>query len=331
MNKQPRSDVHRIFSLDGGPSFDQLALEVFRHQFANNAVYAEYCSALAVDPDGVCCLADIPFLPVELFKNRKVYASAGPAEKTFSSSGTTGSLVSKHHVARLSVYEQSFRQCFRHFYGDPRRYCILALLPGYLERRNSSLVYMARGLMDLSGHPEGGFYLDQVDVLAAKLRKLMDDGEKVLLLGVSHALLELAERHPMPLPHAIVMETGGMKGRRREMVRNELHAILCDAFTKEVIHSEYGMTELLSQAYSKGRGFFACPPWMRVLIRDTNDPLSLAEDGRSGGINVIDLANIHSCSFIATQDLGRMYPMAHFQVLGRFDHSDTRGCNLLLG
>ncbi len=328
--KREEHILQRIFTMRGGEAFEQLALEVFRHQFGNNAVYREYCTALAVDPDSVLCLKDIPFLPIELFKSRKVYASAEPAEKIFSSSGTTGSVVSKHHIARGEVYEQSFQQCFRHFYGDPRSYCILSLLPGYLERQDSSLVYMANGLMGLSAHPEGGFYLDQMNTLAGKLRKLMKDGVKVLLLGVSHALLELAESHPMPLPHALVMETGGMKGRRKEMVREELHAILCEAFRQEVIHSEYGMTELLSQAYSGGRGLFSCPPWMRVLIRDPNDPLSLVQDGRNGGINVIDLANLYSCSFIATQDLGRMHSDGHFEVLGRFDHSDARGCNLLL-
>lgn len=321
--------LERIFSLTEGGDFEELTLEVFRFQYKKNPVYRAFCEALGCIPEQVDYLADIPFLPIELFKNRKVVSFDGDAAHVFTSSGTTGGGASKHYVADISVYEQSFLECFRQFYGTPSNYCVLALLPGYVQRQSSSLVYMANRLIEESGHSYSGFYLHDLEGLSDKMRLIMDHGDKILLLGVSFALLNLAEYFSMPLKNTIVMETGGMKGRRREMVREELHQLLCHAFHQKYIHSEYGMTELLSQAYSKGMGLFSCPPWMRVLIRAGNDPLEIIGYKRAGGINVIDLANLYSCSFIATQDLGRMYPNGQFEVLGRFDHSDVRGCNLM--
>ncbi len=322
------------------PGFEELALEVFAFQFARNAVYRDFCQALGRSPGNVTSLEQVPFLPVELFRQHRVVAFEGQAEEEFVSSGTTAlgsqpegapASRSRHFVKDLSVYEQSFSQSFRQFYGEPSGYCILALLPSYLEREGSSLVYMAASLIRQSGQPESGFYLDSYAKLAKVLRRLMGQGQRILLLGVSFGLLDLAEAHPMKMKNTLVMETGGMKGRRKEMVREELHERLMETFSLDAIHSEYGMTELLSQAWSKGGGWFGCPPWMRILIRDSNDPLSITDGRRTGGINVVDLANLHSCSFLATQDLGRIGAGGLFEVLGRFDHSDVRGCNLMLG
>lgn len=320
---------NRIFNLPCGDSFESLALEVFCYQFNSNEIYRNFCKALGRSPDSVRTIESIPFLPVELFKTQHV-ASFKKSALVFTSSGTTGMMPSKHFVYDISVYERSLTKCFEKFYGNISDYCVLALLPCYLERSGSSLVYMVNKLIKDSGHPYSGFYLNDFQELSLRLRNLEPGSAKVLLLGVSFALLDFAEKFPMPLRNAIIMETGGMKGRRREMVREELHDILCDAFKQEVIHSEYGMTELLSQAYSFGNGLFDCPPWMRVFIRNNTDPLEYIDDGRSGGINIIDLANIYSCSFIATQDLGVLYPNGMFEVLGRFDYSDARGCNLML-
>ncbi len=322
--------MERIFSLTEGGDFEELTLEVFRFQYDKNAVYRDFCKALGCNPEKVTCLEEIPFLPIELFKNKRVVSFDGEAAHVFVSSGTTGNDPSKHYVADTMVYEQSFLECFRLFYGPPADYCMLALLPGYNGPQNASLVYMANRLIEESGHPHSGFYLHDLEGLSEKIRLMVDRGDRILLLGVSFALLDLAGFFSMPLKNTIVMETGGMKGRRREMVREELHQLLCQAFQQEAIHSEYGMTELFSQAYSKGMGLFSCPPWMRVLIREDNDPLELIGYRRGGGINVIDLANLYSCSFIATQDLGRVHPGGQFEVLGRFDNSDVRGCNLLV-
>lgn len=325
-----REIIHRMFSMSLGDSIKSLALDVFRFQYENNHIYKKFCDALGQNPNNANTLDDIPFLPVEFFKTHRVVSFSGSESHVFRSSGTTGSDQSKHRIFDISLYERSFLQCFKLFYGDPANYCVLALLPSYLERKDSSLVYMASHLIKESGHPYSGFYLDDLGGLAEKLETLSKRNTKVLLLGVSFALLELAEKFAMPLKNVIVMETGGMKGRRREMVREELHRVLCEAFELAAVHSEYGMTELLSQAYSPCRGLFSCPPWMKVLIRDAKDPLAPVAAGRTGGINIIDLANIFSCSFIATQDLGKKHPDGHFEVLGRFDHSDLRGCNLLL-
>ena len=321
----------QIFDIDGPETFNHLAMEVFRFQYGHNDVYRQFCDALERPPSKVGGLADIPFLPVEFFKHHRVVSYRGEADIVFSSSGTTGSDTSRHYVKHVSVYLRSFTEGFRYFYGDPAGYCILALLPSYLERDDASLVYMAKGLMEQGGHPDNGFYLHDMKGLHEKLVRLSDNGQPTLLLGVSFALLDLAEAHPTKMTNTVVMETGGMKGRRREMVREELHAILKEAFGVAAIHSEYGMTELLSQAYSKADGLFACPPWMKVLIRDSNDPLTLTGGSRAGGINIIDLANIFSCSFLSAQDLGRVHPDGGFEVLGRFDNSDVRGCNLMVG
>ncbi len=321
----------KIFDIDGAGAFDRLAMEVFRFQYSHNDVYRQFCDALERPPSKVGGLADIPFLPVELFKQHRVVSYRGEAAIVFSSSGTSGTETSRHYVKDLSVYRRSFTEGFRYFYGEPANYCILALLPSYLERDDASLVYMARGLMDQSAHPDNGFYLEDMRGLHEKLVRLSDQGQPTLLLGVTFALLDLAEAHPTKMRNVVVMETGGMKGRRKEMVREELHALLKQAFGVETIHSEYGMTELLSQAYSKANGLFACPPWMKVLTRDSNDPLTMTEGCRTGGINIIDLANIFSCSFLSTQDLGKMHADGRFEVLGRFDNSDVRGCNLMVG
>ncbi len=328
---KPESLEERVFGLRGKEdNFDEVALEVFSFQYHNNKVYRRFCDGLGLDPAGVNDPTVIPFLPIELFKRNRVVSFSRKDEAVFISSGTGGDKRSSHYVADLSLYERSFMECFRMFYGEPSAYCIMALLPSYLERQDSSLVYMTKRLIECSGHPLSGFYLDDLRGLAERLSDLDSDGQKFILLGVSFALLDLAASFPRSLGEGIIMETGGMKGRRREMVREELHSVLCNAFGREHIHSEYGMTELLSQAYSQGLGRFRCPPWMRVYIRDSNDPLDIMGSDAAGGINVIDLANIYSCSFIATQDLGRLHPGGVFEVLGRFDNSDVRGCNLLV-
>ena len=311
-------------------NFAKQALKVFRYQYENVAVYREFCDYLGKNTANVSRIQDIPFMPISFFKDQTVIAQGYEPEVVFSSSGTTGSVTSRHAVADISLYEASFSQAFSRFYGNPESYVILGLLPSYLERGGSSLVYMVDHLIKASGHPDSGFYLNNLDELVDKLEELDQSGQNVLLIGVTYALLDLIERKKFNLSNTFVMETGGMKGRRREMIRAELHEQLCDGFGVSSIHSEYGMTELLSQAYSRGEGIFECPPWMDIIIRDPEDPLTLIEAGKSGGINVIDLANIHSCSFIATQDLGRKYADGSFEVLGRFDHSDIRGCNLMV-
>ena len=319
-----------IFTIASKKEFEKTALKVFRHQFDNNAVYRDFCLLLQKSKDNVKTVKDIPFLPIQFFKSHEVLSTAGPAEAVFTSSGTTGMATSRHLVTDLSYYEQSFRLAFSQFYGNIEDYTVLALLPSYLEREGSSLIYMVKDLIERSNNPESGFYLNDYDVLISKLTALDNSGQNVLLIGVTYALLDLIEKQSFKLKNTIIMETGGMKGRRREMIREELHEVLCQGFGISKIHSEYGMTELLSQAYSLGEGIFECPPWMDILIRDTEDALSYMPNGKTGGINVIDLANINSCAFIATQDLGKKYPDQTFEVLGRFDNSDIRGCNLMV-
>ena len=323
------SDIQRIFSISNSREFEQLALEVFQFQYTNNAQYKTFCELLGKSPSNVQNTNEIPFLPIEFFKTQKITSTQRPPEAIFESSGTTKSNISRHYVPDLNLYSQSFLDGFTKFYGPVEGYCVLALLPSYLEREGSSLVYMVSEFISRSKHTDSGFYLYDLKALMQKLEQLENQQTKTLLIGVSFALLDLAERFSMPLKHTIIMETGGMKGRRKELIREELHGILKKAFGVSKIHSEYGMTELLSQGYSQGDGLFKCPPWMKISIRDTEDPLSLQNDGITGGINVIDLANVYSCSFIATQDLGRTYPNGTFEVLGRFDHSDIRGCNLM--
>ena len=319
-----------IFSIQTDADFVQAALQTFGYQYQHNQVYQRFCTLLGRTPDKVRQLTDIPFLPIEFFKSEAVYCGNERPTTVFTSSGTTGSQTSRHYVKDLAVYQESFRQGFADFYGNIEEYTVLALLPSYLERTGSSLITMVADLIERSGSADSGFYLNEYDLLAEKLTSLDRSGRKVLLIGVSFALLDLVETHRFQLKNTIVMETGGMKGRRKELIREELHAILCEGFGVEHIHSEYGMTELLSQAYSAGSGLYESVRWLKVLIRDTNDALSYQRPLKTGGINLIDLANIHSCSFIATQDLGRLHPDGRFEVLGRFDNADIRGCNLLI-
>lgn len=319
-----------LFNLQSEEEFQDATLRVFKHQFENNRVYRSFCDLLYVHPSDVKSLAQIPFLPIQFFKSHKVLSSLEEVQETFTSSGTTGNTMSKHFVTDLSLYEKSYLKGFEHFYGNIEDYTVLALLPNYLEREGSSLIYMVDDLIKRSKNPESGFYLNNLDELSEKLIQFNNKGEKVLLIGVTFALLDLIEKQQFQLNNTVVMETGGMKGRRKELTRMELHRILAQGFGVSEIHSEYGMTELLSQGYSKGNGIFACPPWMKVLTRDTEDALTILENQKTGGLNVIDLANYNSCSFIATQDLGKVYLNGSFEVLGRFDHSDIRGCNLMV-
>ncbi|WP_298156569.1 acyl transferase [Flavobacterium sp.] len=319
-----------IFTISSQKQFDKTALKVFRYQHENNAVYREFCDLLQVDKGSVKSLAQIPFLPIQFFKTHQVVSNLNEVQQTFTSSGTTGTNTSRHLVTDVSLYEQSYRAAFTQFYGNIEEYAILALLPSYLEREGSSLIYMVEDLIKMTNNADSGFYLFNHEDLIQKLTALDHDGQNVILIGVTYGLLDLLEKQSFSLNNTIIMETGGMKGRRKEMIREELHKVLCDGFGVSAIHSEYGMTELLSQAYSLGDGIFECPPWMQVLVRDTEDALTYVENGKTGGINVIDLANINSCSFIATQDLGKKYTNNTFEVLGRFDHSDIRGCNLMV-
>lgn len=320
----------KIFNISTPSDFDRIALEVYTHQYAHNKVYQEFCDYLGKTPLHVKRIVDIPFLPIAFFKSKKITSSLAAPEILFTSSGTTGNLTSTHYVTDVSLYQESYLRAFSYFYGNIEDYCILALLPSYLEREGSSLIYMADDLIQKSKHPESGFYLDHTELLIQKLIALDKKKTKIILIGVSFALVAIAEKHKLDLKNVIIMETGGMKGRRKEMIREELHDILKSGFGVDAIHSEYGMTELLSQAYSKGNGLFNTPPWMKILIRDTEDALSYQENGKTGGVNVIDLANSNSCSFIATQDLGKKFDDGSFEVLGRFDYSDIRGCNLLV-
>lgn len=319
-----------IFTISSSKQFEKIALKVFRFQYENNLVYKEFCDFLKVDKQSVKSLQQIPFLPISLFKSHDVVSNTDVVQETFTSSGTTGMITSKHLVTDVSLYEQSYRNAFSEFYGNIEDYSVLALLPSYLERSGSSLIYMAKDLIELSNNEHSGFYLHNYDELITKLVDLNNAGQNVILIGVTYALLDLVEKQKFQLKNTIIMETGGMKGKRREMIREELHEILCNGFGAQSIHSEYGMTELLSQAYSLGNGIFECPSWMQILIRDTEDALTYVDYGKTGGVNVIDLANINSCSFIATQDLGKKYPNNSFEILGRFDNSDIRGCNLMV-
>ncbi|MBY0245421.1 MAG: acyl transferase [Sphingobacteriaceae bacterium] len=310
--------------------FEKVALEIFKHQAQNCVVYKQFIENLNIDFNTIQTTQEIPFLPISFFKSHTVLSSEKPIEITFLSSATTGTIQSKHHVTDVSLYEKSFQLAFKQFYGEITDYCILALLPSYSQREGSSLIYMVNNLISESKNPQSGYFLYNHDELHQTLISLKNRSQKTILIGVTYALLDFIEQHSIDFPELIVMETGGMKGKRKEMVREELHEILTNGFGVKNIHSEYGMTELLSQAYSLGNGIFECPSWMKILLRDTNDPLSLIKNTQTGGINVIDLANINSCSFIATQDLGKSYPDGTFEVLGRFSDADIRGCNLLV-
>jgi Acyl-protein synthetase, LuxE len=329
MNKY-QTAINKVFSISSEQEFNESALEIFRLQYKDNRIYHAFVDAVRPNLQSIDHFSKIPFLPIGFFKKHKIVSKDEKFDLCFESSGTTASVPSKHFVSKKEVYQESFQKGFELFYGKPDDYTILALLPSYLERSNSSLVFMVNELIQKSAKMESGFYLDNLEDLHSLLLRLKTEKRKVFLIGVSFALLELAEKFPISFPELILMETGGMKGRRKELLREELHAILKQAFCIEQVHSEYGMTELLSQAYAAKDGRFSTLPWMKILIRDMNDPLSLETKKSSGGINVIDLANIYSCSFIATQDLGRSHANGTFEVLGRFDDSEVRGCNLMV-
>lgn len=320
----------KIFNIKTETEFNEIAIDIFRYQATNNPVYKQYIDILKVDHSQIKSYREIPFLPIQFFKSQDIITDGKSPEITFSSSGTTGMITSQHLVADVNMYIESFRKAFELFYGNVEDMAIVALLPSYLERSGSSLIYMVDDLIKRSNNSESGYFLYNHQDLFNTLSTLRDKGKKTVLFGVTYALLDFVENFNIDFPELIVMETGGMKGKRKEMIREELHKILCAGFHVESIHSEYGMTELLSQGYSKGNGLFHTPPWMKILIRDTNDPLSLLDNKKTGAINVIDLANYYSCSFIATQDLGKFHQDGSFEILGRFDNSDIRGCNLLV-
>ncbi len=317
-----------IFSITNEDEFNDISLHLYELQLKNNPIYAQFVALTS--NSAPCHYSEIPFLPIDFFKTKKILLDNFSAKDFFVSSGTTGTNASKHYITDFSLYEKSFLEGFRHFFGSPEDYCLMALLPNYMEQQHSSLIYMIRRLIKESKHPNSGFYLNDKISLTANLEKIDKQSKKVILFGVTYALLDLVEFHPFHLKNTLVFETGGMKGRRRELVREELHSLLCKGFGVDKIYSEYGMTELFSQAYSMGGGVFECPPWLKILIRQINNPLAIEKQGKTGGVNVIDLANIYSCPFIATQDLGFLHNDHSFEILGRFDHSDTRGCNLMI-
>ena len=309
---------------------EEHSLALFQYQYNQNPVYRSYCDLINVAPSDVKKLNDIPFLPIQFFKSHTVSCKQNSAKHVFLSSKTTGQIASKHHVHNIDLYIKSFEKGFHFFYGNIESYALLALLPGYIQNEKSSLIYMANHLIQKTKHPESGFYLEDWDNLIATLNKLEEQGQKTILLGVTYALLSGAEKHKLNLHNTLIMETGGMKGMRKEWVRSALHEKLQVGYGVSCVHSEYGMSELMSQAYSKGEGRFYCPPWMRVLPRSTEDPFEVIGIGKTGGLNIIDLANVDSCAFIATQDLGKVNEDGSFEVLGRFDHAEVRGCNLLV-
>ena len=321
-------NADKIFNVDD-KNFEQIAFEVFRFQYINNNIYKSYCDLLKKTPSNIGDISGIPFLPISFFKSHSVMCTK-KYDKVFHSSGTTNENLSKHYVSDIHIYEQSFLKNFIDNYGDPKDYVILGLLPNYMENENSSLIYMVNNLIKLSESNDSGFFLKEYDFIIEKMKSLARENKKIILVGVSYALLDLTESKNLNFENTIIIETGGMKGRRREMIKKELHETLKERTGLKKIHSEYGMTELLSQAYSKGDGIFSCPNWMRVFIRDINDPNFLYSNNKSGGINIIDLANINSCSFIATEDMGSLHKNGNFEIMGRIDHTDTRGCNLLV-
>lgn len=311
--------------------FEEAALHTFARQYAFNPVYRAYCDLINCPPSSVSSIETIPFLPLSLFKTRRIVTQEKAIECIFRSSGTTDGSPSQHYITDLGLYEASFRTAFHFHYGAPKDWVILALLPSYLERKDASLVYMVADLIQQTKRKESGFYLTDFDALSQQLQKLEAQGQQTLLIGVSFALLDFAAAHPQNLHHTVVMETGGMKGRRKELIRNELHRIIKDQLGCQAVHSEYGMTELLSQAYAKEKGVFVPPSWMKVLVRDPTDPFSYLSSQQTGGLNIIDLANQNSCSFVSTQDMGKRYIDGSFEVLGRFDAAEVRGCNLMIG
>ncbi|WP_240410030.1 LuxE/PaaK family acyltransferase [Flavisolibacter nicotianae] len=323
---KPHNLEDEVFRITNEKQFRQIALEVFRRQYFHTAIYRSYCDALGQSPETVSAIEAIPFLPISFFKSHVVKNGDFDPVTVFQSSGTTGLTTSRHYIKDLSLYEKSFLDCFERFYGKPEKFCILGLLPSYLEQGSSSLVYMVDTLIKKSGHPQSGFYLYDHDKLQATLSQLEESGQPSILFGVTYALLDFAATHALPLKNTIVIETGGMKGRKKELTKAELYQELKTAFSLSHVHAEYGMTELLSQAYAID-GIYRSPAWMRIILRDETDPFCLG--GTSGAINVIDLANLHSCSFIATEDLGKLHADGSFEVLGRMDHTDIRGCSQL--
>lgn len=327
--------IHKIFSVSP-QHFEDTALSVFKFQYENNSIYRQFTDSLQIKVESVDAISKIPFLPIQFFKSHVVTSTLFQPEIIFESSGTTGMINSRHYIKDVNLYQKSFVTAFESFYGKPSGWSIIGLLPSYLERNNSSLIAMVSHLITLSGHSESGFYLNDYKKLHAVLEQLENQQQKTILIGVTFALLDFAERYPLPLKHTIVLETGGMKGRRAELTRQEVHDRLQRNFGVKVVHSEYGMTELLSQAWSCGYGLFNCPGWMKVLLRDEDDPLFIKDPVAidksfvSGVINIIDLANIYSCSFIATDDVGKIYKDGSFEVVGRIDNSDMRGCSLMV-
>jgi hypothetical protein len=321
-------NYENIFKIKTIDDFESMAVKIFKYQFDNNKIYRSFCDLINKNPSDITNSNQIPFLPIKFFKSHTVLSSNQSIEKKFISSGTTNTNLSTHYITDLKLYESSFENSFKYFFGDIKEFTILALLPSYLENKNSSLIYMADKLIKKTNRKNSGFYLDNYIELKDKLIELKN--EKVILIGVTFALLNLIEKFNFKLPNLTIVETGGMKGRRKEMIRNELHTKLINGFGTDLICSEYGMTELLSQAYSTNNGIFQCPPWMKIHIREPQDALSFKKNGITGGVNVIDLANINSCSFIATEDLGKKNNENNFEILGRFDNSDIRGCNLLV-
>ena len=317
-----------IFKIKTIDDFESMAVKIFKYQFDNNKIYRSFCDLINKTPSDVTSSNQIPFLPIRFFKSHKVLSSNEVIEKKFISSGTTNTNLSTHYITDLKLYQSSFENSFKYFFGDIKEFTILALLPSYLENKNSSLIYMVDKLIKKTKKKNSSFYLNNYIELKEKLHELKN--EKVILIGVTYALLNLIEKFNFKLPNLTIVETGGMKGRRKEMIRNELHTKLINGFGTNLICSEYGMTELLSQAYSTNNGIFQCPPWMKIHIREPQDALSFKKNGITGGVNVIDLANINSCSFIATEDLGKKNDENNFEILGRFDNSDIRGCNLLV-
>lgn len=310
-------------------SFHQKTLDIFQYQAKNNLMYKRWIDFLGVNVDAINDIENIPFLPVSFFKTDTVVSGNFDSQVIFESSSTTGSIPSKHFVKDIELYRQSFLAGFQQFYGSPDEWCIIGLLPSYLERKGSSLVWMVDELIKQSGHTQSGFYLDNYETLAFVLKQMEAQKQQTLLIGVTFALLDFAEQFPIKLESTTIIETGGMKGKRKEVIREDVHDFLKKQFKISAVHSEYGMTELLSQAYSSGEGIFKSVPWMKVLVREEDDPLKVNIKGR-GLINVIDLANIHSCSFIATDDVGKVYADGSFEVLGRMDNSDIRGCGLMV-
>ena len=336
MGTDTGSEIRKEIFQTGPATFTETALKTFRFQWLHNKIYRSYCELLRVVPDNITNIKQIPFLPVQFFKTNQITTGEFDAALVFESSGTSGSVNAKHFVKEKGIYEESFLKCFRENYGDEKELCIIGLLPSYLERNNSSLVYMVQELIRSSGHERSGFYLDEYEKLQEVLLKNEQEQQPTLLIGVTYALIDFAEKHPMELRHTIIMETGGMKGRREELSRKEVHSILKTVFSIDKIHSEYGMTELLSQAYSHGEGIFNTPSWMKILLRSEDDPFEIADAADAvhtpltGAVNIIDLANLYSCCFIATDDMGKLYSHGSFEINGRLDNSDIRGCGLML-